>query len=83
VVYLQIDGIPSHLRYMVRRIRARLPNVSIIVGLWSAEDLEKWSVDLQNAMGADAYVTSLQEMLAVCHSRGDSTSDAPVAVASA
>jgi len=83
VVYLQIDGIPSHLRYMVRRIRARLPHVSIIVGLWTAEDLEKWSVDLQNAMGADAYVTSLQEMLAVCHSHGDTTNDVPAAVVSA
>ncbi|CAB3669714.1 hypothetical protein LMG22037_01895 [Paraburkholderia phenoliruptrix] len=83
LVYLQIDGIPSHLRYMVRRIHARLPKVSIIVGLWAPEDLEKWSVDLQNAMGAECYVTSLQEMLAACHLCCTGTSAEPLAAASA
>jgi predicted PurR-regulated permease PerM len=66
ILYLQIDGIPSHLRYLVRRIRARLPNVSIVVGLWVAEDTEKWSADLQSAMGAECYAASLQEILAAC-----------------
>ena len=66
ILYLQIDGIPSHLRYLVRRIRARLPNVSIVVGLWAAEDTEKWSIDLQSAMGAECYASSMQEMLAAC-----------------
>ncbi|WP_087754816.1 AI-2E family transporter [Paraburkholderia caledonica] len=81
IVYLRIDGVPSHLRYMVRRIRARLPNASIIVGLWAREDLEKWSVDLQNAMGAECYVTSLQEMLAACRMCASTTSGEPLAVA--
>ncbi|MFM0509484.1 AI-2E family transporter [Paraburkholderia sp. RL17-373-BIF-A] len=66
ILYLQIDGIPSHLRYLVRRIRARLPKVSIVVGLWAAEDTEKWSADLQSAMGAECYATSLQEIVAAC-----------------
>jgi predicted PurR-regulated permease PerM len=66
ILYLQIDGIPSHLRYLVRRIRARLPNVSIVVGLWAPQDTEKWSADLQTAMGAECYATSLQEVLAAC-----------------
>ena len=81
IVYLRIDGVPSHLRYMVRRIRARLPNASIIVGLWAREDLEKWSVDLQDAMGAECYVTSLQEMLAACRMCASTTSGEPLAVA--
>lgn len=66
ILYLQIDGIPSHLRYLVRRIHARLPNVSIVVGLWAAQDTEKWSADLQTAMGAECYATSLQEILTAC-----------------
>ncbi|MFM0038743.1 AI-2E family transporter [Paraburkholderia strydomiana] len=66
IFYLQIDGIPSHLRYLVRRIRARLPKASIVVGLWAAEDTEKWSADLQSAIGAASYATSLQEVLAAC-----------------
>ncbi|EIF34154.1 putative permease [Burkholderia sp. Ch1-1] len=66
ILYLQIDGIPSHLRYLVRRIRARLPKVSIVVGLWDAQDTEKWSIDLQTALGAECYATSLQEIVAAC-----------------
>ncbi|WOD15785.1 AI-2E family transporter [Paraburkholderia kirstenboschensis] len=83
IVYLRIDGIPSHLRYMVRRIRTRLPKASIIVGLWAREDIEKWSVDLQNAMGAECYVTSLQEMLAACRMCASTTSGESLAVANA
>ncbi|WP_454873669.1 AI-2E family transporter [Paraburkholderia xenovorans] len=66
ILYLQIDGIPSHLRYLVRRIHARLPKVSIVVGLWDAQDTEKWSTDLQTALGAECYATSLQEIVAAC-----------------
>jgi hypothetical protein len=66
ILYLQIDGIPSHLRYLVKRIRVRLPNVSIVVGLWAQEDTDKWSAELQSAMGAECYATSLQDMLAAC-----------------
>jgi len=66
ILYLQIDGIPSHLRYLVRRIRARLPKVSIVVGLWVQEDTQKWSADLQSAMGAECYATSLREIVAAC-----------------
>jgi predicted PurR-regulated permease PerM len=66
ILYLQIDGIPSHLRYLVRRIRARLPHVSIVVGLWVAEETDKWSADLQSAIGAGCYATSLREVIAAC-----------------
>jgi predicted PurR-regulated permease PerM len=66
ILYLQIEGIPSHLRYLVRRIRARLPKVSIVVGLWAQDDTDKWSADLQTAMGAECYASSLREVLAAC-----------------
>ncbi|MFT4066600.1 AI-2E family transporter [Paraburkholderia sp.] len=66
ILYLRIDGIPSHLRYLVRRLRARLPNVSVVVGLWTPEDAQPWSADLQGALEAECHATSLQEMLAAC-----------------
>ncbi|MFM0212464.1 AI-2E family transporter [Paraburkholderia sediminicola] len=75
ILYLQIDGIPSHLRYLVRRVRARLPKVSIVVGLWAAQDTEKWSADLQSAMGADCYASSLKEILAACRRLGAAKED--------
>ncbi|MGF6770854.1 putative PurR-regulated permease PerM [Paraburkholderia sp. GAS199] len=66
IFYLQIDGIPSHLRYLVKRLRARLPHASIVVGLWVAQDTDKWSTDLQTAIGAEVYASSLQDMLHAC-----------------
>ena len=64
--YLNIDGIPSHLRYLVRRVRQRLPDAAIVVGLWPQGQPEKWSGDLQNAIGADCYATSMHDMLNAC-----------------
>jgi hypothetical protein len=66
ILYLQIDGIPPHLRYLVRRIRARLPKVSVVVGLWTPECAEQGSADSQGSLEAECTVTSLQQMLAAC-----------------
>jgi len=33
ISYLDISGSPSHLRYLMKRLRRRLPDVSILVGL--------------------------------------------------
>ena len=36
VSYLDIAGTPSHLRYLMRRLRQRLPQALILIGLWTA-----------------------------------------------
>jgi predicted PurR-regulated permease PerM len=64
--YLSIDGIPSHLRYLVKRVRQRLPHASIVVGLWPQGQPDTWSEDLQSAIGADCYATSMRDMLNAC-----------------
>jgi hypothetical protein len=38
VSYLDIGGTPSHLRYLMRRLRQRLPQALILIGLWRADD---------------------------------------------
>ncbi|MGF6603971.1 putative PurR-regulated permease PerM [Paraburkholderia sp. GAS448] len=66
IFYLNIDGIPSHLRYLLRRVRQRLPEAAIVVGLWPKGDTDQWSEDLQSAIGADRYATSVREMVDAC-----------------
>ncbi len=34
VVYLEVDGVPAHLRTLLRRLHDRLPGVPLVVGLW-------------------------------------------------
>ena len=62
---LEISGSPSHLRYLVRRLRHRLPQVPILVGLFPLDDA---SVDerLRAAVGADFYAASLRVAVNIC-----------------
>ena len=62
---LEITGNPSHLRYLVRRLRHRLPQVPILVGLFPLDDA---SVEerLRAAVGADFYAASLRNAVNTC-----------------
>ncbi len=66
VSYLEISGSPSHLRYLLRRLRARLPGVPIAVGLWPVNDPVLAKADVRATINADHYVKSLREALEVC-----------------
>ena len=60
---LEISGQPPYLRYLIRRLRQRLPGVPIIIGLWPADDPVLTDADLRQMMGADAYAGSLRDMV--------------------
>jgi hypothetical protein len=67
ISYLEISGSPAHLRYLVRRLRGRLPTgTPILVGLWPAEDEVLQDHGLQGLVGADHYTTSLGEAVGIC-----------------
>lgn len=64
--YLEIGGTPSHLRYMLRRLRQRLPAARLLVGLWPADQAILTDDRLRAAVGADTYMTSLREAVEAC-----------------
>jgi len=65
--YLDISGSPAHLRYLMRRLRQRLPrNAPILVGLWPSEDPTLKDKAAQQAIGADYFTSSLCEAIAAC-----------------
>jgi predicted PurR-regulated permease PerM len=66
ISYLDISGNPAHLRYLLKRLRQRLPEAPILVGLWPADDAILTNEDLRAAVGADHYVTNLREAVAAC-----------------
>lgn len=67
ISYLEISGSPAHLRYLVRRLRGRLPaGTPILVGLWQTEDEVLHDDALQSLVGADHYTTSLREAVETC-----------------
>jgi hypothetical protein len=60
VSYLELAGAPTRLRSLVRRLKARVPGARLIVGLWPEGDATLSDLSLQQALGADAYVSSLR-----------------------
>ncbi len=66
VCYLEIDGAPSHLRYLLRRLRQRVPAAKLLVGLWPADQAILTDDRLRAAVGADVYTTSLHEAVEAC-----------------
>jgi predicted PurR-regulated permease PerM len=66
VTYLEIGGSPSHLRYLLRRLRQYLPGVPILVGLWSPEDSVLRDERLRATIGAEHYATSLRDAVMIC-----------------
>jgi hypothetical protein len=66
VSYLELTGSPSHLRYLVRRLRARLPTQPLLIGLWPPEEAVLRDDRLRTAVGADYYTSSLREAVEAC-----------------
>ena len=64
--YLELGGTPSHLRYLLRRLRQRLPAAKLLVGLWPAEQAILTDDRLRAAVGADVYTSSLREAVEAC-----------------
>ncbi|WP_158746856.1 AI-2E family transporter [Acidisphaera sp. L21] len=67
VSYLDISGSPAHLRYLMQRLRQRLPSgAPILVGLWPAEDSTLSDKAIQQSIGADIFATSLAGTVTSC-----------------
>ncbi|WP_198374078.1 AI-2E family transporter [Neoroseomonas rubea] len=66
ISYLEISGSPAHLRYLIRRLRGRLPGAPVLVGLWPAGEAVLSDTAMQAAIGADVYTTSLRDAVEAC-----------------
>ena len=54
---------PAHIRYIIRRLRRKLPNARILLGCWMADND---TVRLRDAVKADAVATSLRDAVRLC-----------------
>jgi predicted PurR-regulated permease PerM len=64
ISYLHISGQPPHLRYLIRRLRQKMPEVAILVGLWQRN--ETITEEQKAAVGADYYTATLTEAVEAC-----------------
>ncbi len=67
IAYLNISGSPAHLRYLVQRLRKRLPaGTPLLVGLWAPEDATIGAEEARAAIGADFFTNSFEEVVKCC-----------------
>ena len=64
--YLDLSVAPAHLRFLLRRVRQRLPGRPIVVGLSSVEDPAAETARLLAAVGADRSASSLRGLVEAC-----------------
>jgi predicted PurR-regulated permease PerM len=64
--YLEISGSPSHLRYLLRRLRARMPGIPVLVGIWPTDETLLNDERLRAAIEADYFATSLRDAVTAC-----------------
>jgi predicted PurR-regulated permease PerM len=67
IAFLNIYGNPAHLRYLVQRLRKRLPEgTSILVGLWAVDDATINVEETRASIGADYFASSFEQVLKFC-----------------
>ena len=64
--YVEIGGNAAHLRYLLRRIRQRLPDAAILVGLWPQGEAILHDDRLRLTLGADYTSDSLASAVNAC-----------------
>ena len=66
VTYVDIVGSPPHMRYLLRRVRQRLPDCPILVGFWAPSDPFLDDTAAQGMAGGTAFVSSLHDAVRLC-----------------
>ena len=75
ISFLDISGNPAHLRYLIQRLRQRLPQETpILVGHWPAEDSTLKDEKIKVAVGADYFTSSLEQVVSSCSQAAQATS---------
>ena len=66
VSYLDISGKHAHLRYLIQRLRQRMPAIPFVVGLWPNDDPSMPDQTIRAEVGADYYTRTLDEAVELC-----------------
>jgi predicted PurR-regulated permease PerM len=60
------SGSPAHIRYLIRRLRRRLPHAKLLVGLFGGKQEQGPAEQLQTETEASVYATSLRSAVELC-----------------
>jgi hypothetical protein len=66
ITYLDPSVSPTHLRYLLRRIRQAIPDARILIGLVPSEEADITTLRMRAAVAADCYCSSLRQAVMAC-----------------
>ncbi|MDB5369115.1 MAG: hypothetical protein JWP20_673, partial [Roseomonas sp.] len=66
VCSVQLQGAPSHLRYLLQRLERKVPGVPRLVGVWQEGDPALQDDELRRTLGAQYLVSSLRDAVLAC-----------------
>jgi predicted PurR-regulated permease PerM len=66
ISYLDVTDKNTHLRYLIQRLRKRMPTTPLMVGLWPTDDPSASERGFRATSGADYYTSTLQEAVEIC-----------------
>ncbi|WP_158743724.1 AI-2E family transporter [Acidisphaera sp. L21] len=66
ICYIEVSGSPTHLRYLMRRLRQQVPGVPVLIGLWPSSEAILHDDRLRAAIGADVTSDSLTSAVNAC-----------------
>jgi predicted PurR-regulated permease PerM len=66
VSYLDVSSRNAHLRYLLQRLRQRMPTTPFVVGLWPSGDASAAEPVLRAEFGANYYAVTLQDAVEIC-----------------
>ena len=79
ISYLDLGGSPSHLHYLMRRLRRQTKDIPILVGIWPGDAEVMMDERLRAVIGADYYTRSLREAVDACVSAAHEKAEAVAA----
>jgi predicted PurR-regulated permease PerM len=66
ICYIDDFGRPSHLRFLLRRLRQRVPEACLMALVWPSDHPVLRDGSLRASLGADHYLSSLQHAVETC-----------------
>jgi hypothetical protein len=66
ICYIDTRDSTSQLRYLIRRLRQRVPSARLLVAIWPSDHPIRIQKERQESLGADFYVNSIRAAVDVC-----------------
>jgi len=66
ICYIDAGDATSQLRYLIRRLRQRVPTSQVLVAVWPSDHPARVQKERQESLGADYYVSSVRAAVDIC-----------------